>query len=68
MELPADAELVPFSRWITPVEVKVRFDTWFFAAEAPAGHGGRAADGSRVRGRALAAPAPTRSPPTSATS
>ena len=27
--------LVPFSRWITPAEVKVRFDTWFFAAQAP---------------------------------
>ena len=30
-------EPVPFSRWITPREVKVRFDTWFFVAEAPAG-------------------------------
>src|SRR6478672_9552696 len=30
------AELVPFARWITPVEVKVRFDTWFFLARAPA--------------------------------
>jgi 8-oxo-dGTP pyrophosphatase MutT (NUDIX family) len=29
--------LVPFSRWITPTEVKVRFDTYFFVAEAPAG-------------------------------
>jgi 8-oxo-dGTP pyrophosphatase MutT (NUDIX family) len=35
--LPEGTELVPFSRWITPEEVKVRFDTWFFAAEAPAG-------------------------------
>jgi 8-oxo-dGTP pyrophosphatase MutT (NUDIX family) len=35
--LPADVELVPFSRWITPKEVKVRFDTWFFAAQAPPG-------------------------------
>jgi 8-oxo-dGTP pyrophosphatase MutT (NUDIX family) len=31
------AQVVHFSRWITPEEVKVRFDTWFFLAEAPAG-------------------------------
>jgi 8-oxo-dGTP pyrophosphatase MutT (NUDIX family) len=30
-------DLVPFSRWITPQEVKVRFDTWFFVAESPPG-------------------------------
>jgi 8-oxo-dGTP pyrophosphatase MutT (NUDIX family) len=30
-------ELVPFSRWITPAEVEVRFDTWFFAVESPPG-------------------------------
>lgn len=29
-------ELVPFSRWVTPTEVRVRFDTWFFLARAPA--------------------------------
>ncbi|MBA3301390.1 MAG: NUDIX hydrolase [Thermoleophilaceae bacterium] len=34
----ADTEgLVAFSRWVTPVEVKKRFDTWFFALRAPAG-------------------------------
>lgn len=31
------AGLVPFSRWITPAEVKVRFDTFFFVVEAPDG-------------------------------
>ena len=30
-------ELVAFSRWITPREVKTRFDTWFFLAPAPDG-------------------------------
>jgi 8-oxo-dGTP pyrophosphatase MutT (NUDIX family) len=30
-------ELVKFSRWITPAEVKIRFDTHFFLAELPAG-------------------------------
>ena len=28
-------QLVPFSRWITPAEVQIRFDTMFFVAEAP---------------------------------
>jgi 8-oxo-dGTP pyrophosphatase MutT (NUDIX family) len=31
------AQLVKFSRWITPAEVKVRFDTHFFLAELPRG-------------------------------
>jgi 8-oxo-dGTP pyrophosphatase MutT (NUDIX family) len=35
--LPASAVLTPFSRWITPSEVKTRFDTWFFVVEAPPG-------------------------------
>jgi 8-oxo-dGTP pyrophosphatase MutT (NUDIX family) len=30
------AALVPFSRWITPAQVKTRFDTWFYLAPAPA--------------------------------
>lgn len=35
IELPADVELVQFSRWITPEFVKTRFDAWFFLALAP---------------------------------
>ena len=35
--LPGDAELVRYSRWITPAEVSKRFDTHFFVAEAPEG-------------------------------
>jgi 8-oxo-dGTP pyrophosphatase MutT (NUDIX family) len=35
IELPADAAIVPWSRWITPAEVKVRFDTWFYMCESP---------------------------------
>ena len=41
------AELVPFSRWITPAEVRIRFDTWFYLAPAPAGAEARP-DGSEV--------------------
>ncbi|HEX5979512.1 MAG TPA: NUDIX domain-containing protein [Thermoleophilaceae bacterium] len=37
VDLPHDGEVVPWSRWITPEEVKVRFDTWFFVAAAPPG-------------------------------
>jgi 8-oxo-dGTP pyrophosphatase MutT (NUDIX family) len=29
------ASLVPFSRWITPAVVKIRFDTWFFLSPVP---------------------------------
>jgi 8-oxo-dGTP pyrophosphatase MutT (NUDIX family) len=35
--LPDPADLVPFSRWITPAEVKTRFDTWFYLAPVPDG-------------------------------
>ncbi len=33
--LPDRAALVPFARWITPPEITVRFDTYFFLAVAP---------------------------------
>ena len=36
ISLPDPEALVPFARWITPPEVTIRFDTWFFVAEAPA--------------------------------
>jgi 8-oxo-dGTP pyrophosphatase MutT (NUDIX family) len=32
-----EAELVPFSNWITPEQSSIRFDTWFFLASAPPG-------------------------------
>lgn len=35
--LEAPRELVAFSRWITPAEVKIRFDTHFFLAPLPHG-------------------------------
>jgi 8-oxo-dGTP pyrophosphatase MutT (NUDIX family) len=35
MPLADAGALVPFSRWITPAEVKIRFDTWFFVVRAP---------------------------------
>src|SRR5215213_1143685 len=37
VRMPEGHVVVPWSRWITPAEVVVRFDTWFFVAEAPAG-------------------------------
>jgi 8-oxo-dGTP pyrophosphatase MutT (NUDIX family) len=40
-------ELVAFSRWITPAEVKIRFDTWFYLAPLPPGAEARA-DGNEV--------------------
>jgi 8-oxo-dGTP pyrophosphatase MutT (NUDIX family) len=37
IELGDPAALVPFARWITPPEVSIRFDTYFFLAVAPEG-------------------------------
>jgi 8-oxo-dGTP pyrophosphatase MutT (NUDIX family) len=37
VRLPAGHHVVPWSRWITPEEVVVRFDTWFYVTEAPEG-------------------------------
>jgi 8-oxo-dGTP pyrophosphatase MutT (NUDIX family) len=37
LTLPDPAALVPFSRWITPAQVRIRFDTWFFLVPAPDG-------------------------------
>jgi len=37
VELDGPAALVPFSRWITPAQVQIRFDTRFFLAELPSG-------------------------------
>ena len=45
--LAGPEELVPFSRWITPAEVKIRFDTWFYLATLPEGAQPRC-DGSEV--------------------
>ena len=35
--LPGGHPVVAWSRWITPPEVVVRFDTWFYVTEAPPG-------------------------------
>jgi 8-oxo-dGTP pyrophosphatase MutT (NUDIX family) len=37
IRLAGPGVLVPFSHWITPSEVPIRFDTRFFAAAAPEG-------------------------------
>ncbi|HEX8073625.1 MAG TPA: NUDIX hydrolase [Thermoleophilaceae bacterium] len=37
MRIEDTDRLIPFSRWITPAEVTIRFDTFFFVAEAPPG-------------------------------
>ncbi len=49
--LPETAVVLPFSRWITPAEVKIRFDTWFYVAAAPDGAEARPDGGECVDAR-----------------
>jgi 8-oxo-dGTP pyrophosphatase MutT (NUDIX family) len=37
IELDDPQRLIPFSRWITPAQVKIRFDTWFYLTPLPDG-------------------------------
>jgi 8-oxo-dGTP pyrophosphatase MutT (NUDIX family) len=45
--LPDPDALTPFSRWITPAQIAIRFDTHFFLAAAPADQEARA-DGEEM--------------------
>jgi 8-oxo-dGTP pyrophosphatase MutT (NUDIX family) len=45
--LPDPDALVPYSRWITPPQSRIRFDTWFFLATLPAGQTA-VVDGSEI--------------------
>jgi 8-oxo-dGTP pyrophosphatase MutT (NUDIX family) len=56
IELDPEAELVEFSRWITPSVVKVRFDTVFFLAQLPDGQAVEV-DGQECVGHRWSAPA-----------
>jgi 8-oxo-dGTP pyrophosphatase MutT (NUDIX family) len=47
IKLAGADELIPFSRWITPAQVKIRFDTWFYLAPLPEGASPRV-DGHEV--------------------
>jgi 8-oxo-dGTP pyrophosphatase MutT (NUDIX family) len=47
IELDDPGALVKFSRWITPAQVKIRFDTHFFLAPLPSGQEPRV-DGEEV--------------------
>ncbi|HSO98459.1 MAG TPA: NUDIX hydrolase [Solirubrobacteraceae bacterium] len=54
--LPDPSALVAFSRWITPAQVKIRFDTWFFLAPVPPGTEPQV-DGSEIVDSRWATPA-----------
>ena len=56
VSLPDPTALVEFSRWITPAQVRIRFDTHFFLAPAPDGAAPRP-DGGETVGAAWRAPA-----------
>jgi 8-oxo-dGTP pyrophosphatase MutT (NUDIX family) len=56
LELPDPAALIPFSRWITPAQIAIRFDTHFFLAAAPPGQEPRI-DGAEMVGLGWYAPA-----------
>jgi len=47
LRLPDPAALVKFSRWITPPQIRIRYDTHFFLAPAPPGQQPRA-DGEEM--------------------
>ena len=47
IELDNPDTLIPFSRWITPAQVKIRFDTWFYLTPLPDGATARI-DGSEI--------------------
>lgn len=54
--LPDSVPLIPFARWITPAQVRIRFDTWFYLAPAPA-DAEPTVDGGEVVDARWAAPA-----------
>jgi 8-oxo-dGTP pyrophosphatase MutT (NUDIX family) len=51
VELPDPGALILFSRWITPPQVRMRFDTLFFLAAAPEGCKPRPDGGETVDAR-----------------
>jgi 8-oxo-dGTP pyrophosphatase MutT (NUDIX family) len=54
IELDDPAALVPFARWITPEQVRIRYDTWFYLARAPHGQQARPDGEETVDARWLA--------------
>jgi 8-oxo-dGTP pyrophosphatase MutT (NUDIX family) len=56
LRLPDPAALIKFSRWITPPQITIRYDTHFFLARAPDGQEPRA-DGREIVALGWHAPA-----------